>query len=64
MRPLKSILEFSLQGLLDLGYGWTDSYTQCIVGGLLESYQLSITPELTYCDEREKDRLSGYKPVK
>lgn len=55
---LVKILRFSLEGLLELGYGWSDDYTQCIIGGLLESYELDFTPELSYCDTAEKDRIS------
>lgn len=53
----KGMLEYSLQGLLKLDYGWSDDYTQCIIGGLLESYERSLTPDLIYCDSSEKQRL-------
>lgn len=54
---LYDILKVTLEGLLDLGYGWPDQYTQCIVGGLLNSYKHSVTPDLYYCDNQEKSRL-------
>lgn len=54
---LYDILKLTLEGLLELGYGWSDQYTQCIVGGLLDSYKQSVTPELYYCDQQEKIRL-------
>ena len=59
---MRGILEFSLKGLLDLGYGWRDEYTQCIIGGLLQSYELDVTPEVTYCDRAERERLQRDRP--
>ena len=60
---LRDILEFSLKGLLELGYGWRDEYTQCIIGGLLQSYELDVTPEVTYCDRAERERLQRDRPA-
>lgn len=56
---LRDVLVFSLEGLLKLGYGWKDAYAQCIIGGILDSYVLNISPELGYCDSEEKERLSA-----
>ena len=56
-KNLKEVLARSLEELLNLEYVWSDVYTQCIIGGLLESYVLDVTPDLVYCDEKERKRL-------
>ena len=54
---LKRVLAYSLEELLRRGYGWSDEYTQCIISGLLASYELDVTPELGYCDSAERSRM-------
>lgn len=60
-KTLERILMLTLKGLLDLGYGWSDDYTQCIVGGVIKAYEDSLTPDLIHCDEEEKRRLYNLK---
>ncbi|XP_067935891.1 receptor-type tyrosine-protein phosphatase N2-like isoform X2 [Watersipora subatra] len=54
---LRRMLLYSLEELLTIGYRWSDEYTQCIIGGLLESYEVDVSPELSYCDVLERQRL-------
>ncbi|KAK2709625.1 uncharacterized protein LOC136026953 [Artemia franciscana] len=51
-------LQWTLRHLDNLGYTWTDFYTQCVVQVILEGFRIGQTLDLDVCNQYEDEEIN------